>query len=148
MYQPPHTQRRPRITSDIGGEGPLACWRVSPTCRMSCRRVLWVPPSQQPESWTESRRKMSQTCTATCTWTWCATPRGRPSSMSKTNVVGHASQVKATRCKCFSCARSLVLIMPSLISSEQRASWLRESANVSRNWAIKADGVSSLKSCL
>ena len=61
--------------------------------------------------------------------------------MSKTNVVGHARQVTATRCKCFSCARSLVLIMPALMRSEQRASRsLRKSANVSRNWAIMANG--------
>ena len=68
--------------------------------------------------------------------------------MSKTTVIGHARQVAATRHKCFSCARPLVLIVPSLVRSEQKASRsLRESANVSRNWAI-SNGVSSQKSCL
>ena len=69
--------------------------------------------------------------------------------MSKTNVLGHARQVTATRCQCFSCARPLALIMASLTRSEQRASWsLRKSANVSRNWAIIANGVSCQKSRL
>ena len=68
--------------------------------------------------------------------------------MSETSVIGHARQLTATRCKCFSCATPLALITPSLVRSEQRASRsLRQSANVSRNWAI-AKGVSSQKFCL
>ena len=43
--------RGSRLTLEVSG--PLACWRVSPTCQMSFRRVLCVPPGQQQESWTD-----------------------------------------------------------------------------------------------
>ena len=45
---------------------------------------------------------MSRTCTATCAWTWCARPRGRPCEASgdQSNAVDVENEREWTRATC------------------------------------------------